>query len=219
MRFFRSRIRTLHRLWGAWGWLGVVGALALSAAAVLQLSTAVWRADEIDELAKIDEIRSSQRLRMALRDRETDKSQQRLTPAQWAAELPGSSLRQQRLGDLLEVAVRSGLTMDRTEQSLVNGPIDALDRMRVTMPVSGSYAQVRSFIGEALRQDCGLSLDSLKLTRASIATGDVAADLVWTLHGRRPSREAGSSLQSGPAASGAVSTLPAQPRILGEPLK
>ena len=55
----------------------------------------------------------------------------------------------------------------------------------MTMPLQGSYAQIRGFIGAALLKDPALSLDSLKLRRANPQATVVDAELVWSLHSRK----------------------------------
>jgi hypothetical protein len=101
---------------------------------------------------------------------------------QWQATLPASSTRQQRLADLLELGIRLDLNGARTEHRL--STIEGLERLRVTMPVTGSYAQVRRFIAAALEHDPALSLDAIKLRRVSPMSADVDAELQWSLHGR-----------------------------------
>ena len=101
---------------------------------------------------------------------------------QWQATLPASTQRQQRLADLLELSIRLDLNGARTEHRLATS--EGLERLRVTMPVTGSYAQVRRFIGAALEHDPALSLDSIKLRRLSPMSAEVDAELQWSLHGR-----------------------------------
>lgn len=101
---------------------------------------------------------------------------------QWQATLPASAQRQQRLADLLELSIRLDLHGARTEHRLATS--EGLERLRVTMPVTGSYAQVRRFIGAALAHDPSLSLDSIKLRRQSPMSADLDAELQWSLHGR-----------------------------------
>ncbi|MEO6278461.1 hypothetical protein [Roseateles sp.] len=101
---------------------------------------------------------------------------------QWQATLPASAQRQQRLADLLELSIRLDLNGARTEHRLASS--EGLERLRVTMPVTGSYGQVRRFIGAALEHDPALSLDSIKLRRLSPMSTEVDAELQWSLHGR-----------------------------------
>ncbi|MDL5030981.1 GspMb/PilO family protein [Pelomonas sp. APW6] len=160
--------------------LGVPGAaalLGLAATAVLALLvTPSWEA-QTEELA----VQQAQ-LRRALRAqgpaRGTD------TPARFLAALPPASERQQRLADLLEIGVRLGLEIQRSEQRLVPDAGAGLERLRVSLPVQGSYAQLRQYLGAALVHDPALSLDSLHLRRSQRESTVLQADLVWTLHSR-----------------------------------
>ena len=102
-----------------------------------------------------------------------------LTPQQWVARLPPSSQRQQRLADLLDLAIQMGLQGVRTEHRLSSS--DGIERLRVTMPVSGSYAQVRRLIEGALTSDPALSLDALKIRRAYPQATEVEAELQWSM--------------------------------------
>ncbi len=107
-----------------------------------------------------------------------------VTQAQWQQNLPPATERQQRLADLLEISLRMGLNGARTEHRLSVDPVSGLERLRVNMPLIGSYAQLRQFIGAALAHDPALSLDSLKLRRGTPQAAEVEAELVWSLHSR-----------------------------------
>ncbi len=102
-----------------------------------------------------------------------------LTPQQWQAALPEAGQRQQRLADLLELALRLDLVGSRTEHRLSSA--EGIERLRVTLPVTGSYAQLRRFIEAALAHDPALSLDALKLRRASPLSPEVEAELQWSM--------------------------------------
>lgn len=105
-----------------------------------------------------------------------------LNVEQWQATLPSSRDRQQRLADLIEMSIRLELNGTRTEHRLSTS--EGLERLRVTMPLTGRYAQVRRFIAAALEHDPALSLDAVKLRRANPTSTDVDAELQWSLHGR-----------------------------------
>lgn len=160
--------------------LGVPGAaalLGLAATAVLALLvTPSWEA-QTEELA-VQQAQLRRALRAQGAARGTD------TPARFLAALPPASERQQRLADLLEIGVRLGLEIQRSEQRLVPDAGGGLERLRVSLPVQGSYAQLRQYLGAALVHDPALSLDSLHLRRSQRESTVLQADLVWTLHSR-----------------------------------
>jgi Tfp pilus assembly protein PilO len=158
---------------------GLVGLAALLLAALLALLGQRWD----DESGRLQNQADALRQRLH--------AQQQLgahaapaTPQQWWLSLPSASQRQQRLADLLEMGLRLGLVGVRTEHKLSVDPASGLERLRISMPLAGSYAQLRSFIEAALRHDPALSLDSLKLRRNSPQASTLEAELVWSLHGR-----------------------------------
>lgn len=158
---------------------GLAGLLALLLAAVLALGSARWDAQAAQLQAQ------AQQLRAQLRERQAGGTPAvAATPQQWRAALPDSRLRQQRLADLLEMSLRLGLVGARTEHRLSVDTAAGLERLRVSMPLTGSYAQLRGFIAAALQHDPALSLDSLKLRRTSPLAPELEAELVWSLHGR-----------------------------------
>lgn len=162
----------------ALGWPGLVAALCLGLAGVLALHlTPRWQA-ESDELA----VQQAQ-LRRSLRAQGLPTTGPD-TPATFLAALPPAEARQQRLADLLEMAVRLGLVVPRSEQHLAVEPGSGLERLRVSLPVQGRYAVLRQYLSAALAHDAGLSLDSLHLRRAQRDVQELQADLVWTLHSR-----------------------------------
>lgn len=163
------------------GWPGAVGLVALLIALALLLFGKNLDAQTARLQAEADGLR--QQLR-AQRAAGSTAAQAPATPQQWQLALPGSEQRQQRLADLLEIGMRQGLVSARTEHRLSVDTGAGLERLRVNMPLVGGYAQLRGFIESALRHDPALSLDSLKLRRASPNAAELEADLVWSLHGR-----------------------------------
>ncbi|MDR7335197.1 GspMb/PilO family protein [Roseateles asaccharophilus] len=167
----------MNRFIKALGWPGLAGLVALLLAAVAVVLGQRWDAqatalqDQARELrAKARPLATTAAVPVSLQ--------------QWQATLPAAAARQQRLADLLELAIRLELNVARTEHRLASS--EGLERLRVSMPLTGSYAQVRRFIAAALAHDPALSLDAVKLRRPSPLSADVDAELQWSLHGRAP---------------------------------
>ncbi len=178
------RARSMGRALRSLGAPGATALVCLAAAAVLALHfTPTWEA-QADELA----VQQAQ-LRRALRTQGPAPGAD--TPTHFLATLPPASERQQRLADLLEIGVRLGLEIQRSEQRLAPDAGSGLERLRVGMPVQGSYAQLRQYLGAALAHDPALSLDSLHLRRPQGESPVLQADLVWTLHSRSTPASAG----------------------------
>ena len=169
------------------GWPGACGLLALALAGVLELGLAQRWEHEQQQL-DAQALRLQAQLR---RQRAAGAPAREATPEQWLQQLPAGAQRQQRLADLLELALRAGLGSSRTEHRLSLDAGTGLERLRVSMPVQGSYAQLRGFIEAALRADPALSLDGLKLRRADAAAAELEAELSWSLHGRAAAPVAG----------------------------
>lgn len=163
------------------GWPGWAGLFGLTLAAGALLLAQGWDARTSQLQAQADGLRSQ--LRKARAEGVTMAAAP-VTPSQWLQALPPAALRQQRLADLLEIGLRQGLVSQRTEHRLSVDSAAGLERLRVSMPLTGGYAQLRGFIEAALRHDPALSLDSLKLHRAAPLAAEVEALLVWSLHGR-----------------------------------
>lgn len=161
-------------LFKALGWPGLAGLAALVLAAVTAVVGQRWDAQATALQAEARELRAKARPATA--------AAVPVSVQQWQAGLPASRDRQQRLADLLELAIRLDLNGARTEHRLSTS--EGLERLRVTMPLTGSYEKVRRFIAAALEHDPALSLDSIKLRRVGPMAAEVDAELQWSLHGR-----------------------------------
>lgn len=159
----------------ALGWPGLAGLAALALAIAAIVAGQRWDAQATRLQAEVRELRTKARPAAAA-------VAAPVSVQQWQATLPLPAGRQQRLADLLELAIRLDLHAARTEHRL--SASEGLERLRVTMPVTGSYAQLRRFIAAALERDPALSLDAVKLRRTSPMSADVDAELQWSLHGR-----------------------------------
>ncbi|MBT9500030.1 MAG: hypothetical protein IV092_02200 [Burkholderiaceae bacterium] len=169
-------VRHLRRF----GLPGAFGLLCLLAAALLLLGPArSWDVQAATSLSDADALRARLKRQPVVVD-----APQETQPRHLVASLPEVTDRQARLGDLLTLALKQGLNSSRTEHRITRDDKLGLERLRITMPVQGSYAQLRGFIEQALRQDPALSLDSLKLRRNNPAAAEIEAELVWSLHAR-----------------------------------
>lgn len=160
----------------ALGLPGLLGLAALAAALALQLGLSqplqAREAELAEQAARLQRQLRQQRLAGTL-------PEDRGTPQRWLAALPAAVQREQRLAALLRLSAEQGLSGSRTEHRLSRE--GGLERLRVSMPLQGSYAQLRRLIEAALRQDPALSLDSLKLRRAGADQPLLEAELQWSL--------------------------------------
>jgi hypothetical protein len=163
----------VNRAVSSLGMPGLAGIAALLLAVVAVLLGQRWDAQAAALQAEVQALRAKARPAPAAVP---------VSLQQWQAALPAPAARQQRLADLLELAIRLELNAQRTEHRLASS--EGLERLRISMPLTGSYAQIRRFIAAALAHDPALSLDGLKLRRAGPLSADMDAELQWSLHGR-----------------------------------
>ena len=165
-----------------WGWPLVVGAvaLALGAGVALGLVPALRRQSEaiaLDaDLASRRAVHSGAALREA---RATGPTSDR-----FMAGFPAADERQARVAALLALAVHHALVLRHGEFQLGQDKATGLARYVVTLPLNGSYVQLRAFIEEALGGDAALSLDRLRLRRATAGAAVVEAELTWSFYMR-----------------------------------
>lgn len=173
------RGRPAVRPWSpAWRRLGLPGALAVAAialAAVLELGlTPMWRsqasAAEQSALAR----------RMALADQR--RAARDAMPAADAGPVwPAASQRDARLADLLLLAQVHRVSVRGVQQQPERGEAaNPVAWNLVTMPLRGSYGDVRAFVAAALQADEALALDGVRLRRAEGERAPVEAELTWS---------------------------------------
>ena len=173
-------IRQSGRQVRRWGWPGAAGLLLLVAAAVLML---VWLPVLRDESAVLNATADAAELKAArLSSKRQTAAPQTPAPQKFADSFPPAATRQARMGALWSLAAEHGLDAKRSELRLSPSRELNLLRYGLNMPLSGPYAALRAFIEDAQRRDPALSVDRLRLRRASAGTTTVDADLTWSLY-------------------------------------
>jgi Tfp pilus assembly protein PilO len=93
--------------------------------------------------------------------------------------------RQQRVDDWLArlhgIATASGLELRAGNYRLAEAQ-RRIDRYEISLPVSGSYTQIRSFLEGALAEIPVLSLDQASFRRKGTNETRIEAEIVLTLH-------------------------------------
>lgn len=172
-----------HRLLG---WPGALGSLALIAALLI-------RTQVHDPL--VDQRRAQ------LRDKVAQLSARAAAPVnraagsgpapvardprdEWLDAMPDQRQRTALVSRLVGVAEGAGLAIGTAEYS-VEASTPGISRLRVSMPVAGSYAQVRRHVGRALGLSPYIGLDSLQIERpAGEGRSGLQATLRWSLYFR-----------------------------------
>lgn len=88
--------------------------------------------------------------------------------------------------DLLEklyaAASDSGIALEQGDYRLISRKGDKLERYQITLPVKGSYLQIRKFIGRLLADLPAASLDGVSFLRQKIGDTQVESQLKLTLY-------------------------------------
>jgi uncharacterized iron-regulated membrane protein len=159
-----------------WRWHQHVGVFGLVGLVALVLAGAVWFG--LHEPAEAE----TQRL---LRAKVKQLSEARSAAATAATSqrdardlaresLPGERERAGVVRRVLALAEASRLTVDRSDFTLQTEE-PHLRRLRMTLPVGGSYTQVRQFIGQLLNRMPNVALDSLQIDRPASAAAELQA--------------------------------------------
>ncbi len=162
-----------------WGLPGAVGTLLALATAVLVLFVlprleTQMRADE----ASWREARTQASAVSRLRPGPADPAE---AYRRFQAAFPPAQDRHRRITNLLALAAGMGLQPRRSDVRSLSEAALGLTRVRVTMPLNGSYESLRLFVDQALRDDPALSLDLLRLERTDTQSPALRAELQWSL--------------------------------------
>jgi len=85
------------------------------------------------------------------------------------------------LAKLYAAARASGLELRAAQYRLAESR-QRIERYEISLPVSGSYSQIRRFLESALADIPVMSLDRASFRRKAITDGRVEAEIVVTLH-------------------------------------
>lgn len=166
------------------GWPGGL-ALVLSLAA---LGWGLWLDGEDAALQQRREALAQQRTELARQHRHAA-LQPAGSQADFVASFPDDAQRQARTAALLALAADQGLPWPRSDFSYRADAALGLAQYRISMSLSGSYVQIRSYVAEALRRDPALALEGLRLRRGQPGAPELSAELSWVLHMRLPAAE------------------------------
>lgn len=159
--------RRSHQLrWAVQRHLGWPAALALGLlAAVLYLT--LWAMPDLQAEQSRTMRRKVAQLSLQLQRREAASRAGRDPRDEAREALPALAERGKVTGKLLELLTRSGLNPGRVDYVVQSEPLQ-LSRLHVSMPVTGTYPQVRRFIGQVLNQLPYAALDSLQIDRQAV---------------------------------------------------
>jgi hypothetical protein len=166
-----SRLQSWLRALGAAGVLGI-GILLFCAAYAVSAVLPAERALAAERLAAA---RGGSSQRVPADPREALRRFYGLFPE--LAALP------EEVARLFDLARTAGLELEQGEYRL-ESRAEGLQAYRVTLPVRGSYAQIRAFVGALLAQLPSASLDALRFERRKAGEARLEAQLRLTLYFR-----------------------------------
>jgi Tfp pilus assembly protein PilO len=174
----REHLRSaLERL----GRAGVIG-LALAIFALAFYFSAVTPAER--ELADLRA--EAERLQQRLQTGDLAAGGAKGTPAEQLATFyaffPRAQSSPDWLGKIHAAARAKGLVLRSGEYKLERSVDPRLARYQITLPVVGSYAQIRGFVGQVLADVPAAALEEITLRRESVATPTLEARIRLTLY-------------------------------------
>lgn len=161
------------------GWPGVVGLGLLAFAAMLAVSALLPLHREVDRLR--DEADALAR-RVGAGDRAGAKPPVQDQLATFYAFFPASDSSPDWLGRIYKIAQAKGVQLQSGEYRIERAASPRLRRYQMTLPVQGTYAQIRGFVGEVLEQVPAAALEEVTLKRESVESTRVEARVRLTLY-------------------------------------
>ncbi|MGK5051206.1 type 4a pilus biogenesis protein PilO [Janthinobacterium sp. RB2P8] len=166
-----------QRLWRIVGWPSVIGAtcLALAAFAVQQGDALDARQQQLAAQLATAARQSALLPAPITLDADAD------SLAAFHAYLPAHDSIPDQLKALLEVAQKSGVTLAKADYKPQEDGNTAFLRYQITLPVKAEYAQLQTFIVDALQALPTLTLDSVLFKREQIEAGEIDARIQFIL--------------------------------------
>jgi Tfp pilus assembly protein PilO len=165
------------RLWRALGWPSAIGAacLALAAVAMQQGEALAGRQQPLRAQLAVMAKQAALPPAPVTLDADAD------SLAAFHAYLPAHDSIPEQLKALLEVAQKSGVTLAKADYKPQEDGNTAFLRYQITLPVKAEYAQLQTFIVDALQALPTLTLDSVLFKREQIEAGEIDARIQFIL--------------------------------------
>ena len=96
-------------------------------------------------------------------------------------ELPNRNDLPQVMGQIVAIAAASGLALDRGNYDFSTTDSSSIARYSLSLPVRGSYPQVRQFVENTLAAIPVLALDKMRFERNEVADQTIEADLEFAV--------------------------------------
>jgi hypothetical protein len=175
----------LRRAGRVGGWPGVVGVACLLVAAAANFFL-------VEQLSRSVDRQASELVRLKT---EIEATRHRAGPPsvndvafRLYGDLPAStSASRMEVVERIEAAAAAeGLVLERGRYVLKTASEDALENLRIELPVRGAYPALRRFLDRVLRDTPALALEGVRLHRSTIAEAAIEAEMLFVLYLRTP---------------------------------
>jgi Tfp pilus assembly protein PilO len=95
--------------------------------------------------------------------------------------LPEEGKANAQVGILLYAAEVNGLVFEKVSYKLSRAKQGRICRYQISLPIRGTYMQIRTFVNQALNEMPALALNDIGFTRQEADTEQVEANLTFTL--------------------------------------
>jgi hypothetical protein len=168
-----------HRIFDHIGWPGVLGVVLLLLAGGITLSVVQSENAQLVQL-QTDALSLKTRIEQAARSGLPETaSQDDLSRFHDFFDGPGAT---HWLDALYAAAAAQNLVLTRGEYRMTADRNGTLARYQITLPIQGSYLQIRRFVAQALTDVPVASLDDIRFKRDSIAATQLEATIKLTLY-------------------------------------
>lgn len=113
------------------------------------------------------------------------------TPSEQLAEFykffPAEKTSPHWLGLMVAIANQKGLALNHGEYAVVRDSVGELRRFKITLPVQGSYPQIRQYLAALIEEVPSMSLENVQFERKDILDTDLQAKIKLVLYLRHQS--------------------------------
>jgi len=162
------------------GWQGVLGIMLLTVSGVLAATVLPSRISDLDRAQSHLE---TLRARLLLAGPDSGRGSVRDDQlANFYAFFPPLTTLPDWLERIFAAAEKNGVQLDTGEYKLLQETKRKLARYQMTLPVRGSYAQVRSFIADVLTEVPAAALDDVGFRREAVGNSELDTRIRFTLY-------------------------------------
>jgi Tfp pilus assembly protein PilO len=94
--------------------------------------------------------------------------------------MPAASESNKQLAGVFDLAEQAGVRLDKSSYEYPRDSQQPWTRVAITLPVSGTYPQVRTFVEAVLRSSANMSLDQLSIKREGADKSQADVQLVFS---------------------------------------